>query len=441
MKFREIAIALFLASAFVGTGVSYGKIYLFHILFIALTAYSLWFKKLDFSATPKGYATKFPLVLALFFSLSIFWTPSYSEGFRYLAYLFMACGIIYLPLLIIRSEVELKKSIRLIGILSAVEILIGFLEHFTSFRYPISPYSRSISLFKRDFKIGNDISESALEYVLSSPTGFHWNPNNFSAVMVILLPFFFCAKNWWIKIGGVLSCTFLIFVSNSRTAIIALILVLFVSVLQSVNLKRKRLFSTIGVSVFILLFVFNFTSVGSKANDKIQTSFSTINSFISDYYIDKSSIGSRQKIMSNALIEVTENEFLGSGIGASEYSQLKYGKPNGKITSIHNYWLEILIDGGILICLAFILWYIVLIRDLGKTFNTSNSQLDSYSRACISALFGSAIMAFSVSSFVYFLPFWVLISISLLVLKLRSDAETREETPQKQTTLEMPKKA
>lgn len=431
MKLREIIIALLLVSAFAGVGISYGKFYLFHLIFLIVLGYCVANRKSMALPKLKGYSMVYPLALLAFFSLSVLWTPETTEGLKYLIYMIIACGILYLPQLLVTSKLQLKRAISMIAILSALEILIGLLEYFSSFRYPISPYSHNVTLFNRKYSIPDGLASESIEILHSTPTGFHWNPNNFATVMLILIPFFIYAKNWWIKLSGVLSCTFLIFVSNSRTAIFALIVVLIICFIQSFRINKKGFIYSVGALVTILAIVLNFTTIGGIISTKFRSSTTAVNVLLFEYQTDNNSIGVRQKIIRNAFTEISENHFLGSGIGASKYSQIKHGKSQGKITSIHNYWLEILVDGGILIFFSFMLWYIILIRDLGRYTSKSDGMLKPLAKACLAALMGCILMGFSVSSFTYFLPFWVLISISLMVLKFRAYPETTLETPPK----------
>ena len=109
--------------------------------------------------------------------------------------------------------------------------------------------------------------------------------------------------------------------------------------------------------------------------------------------------------------------WLGVGAGNSKFIQEKNGKVAGKLTSLHNYWLEILVDTGFIFFLVFVFWYFKVVYELVLISNT-NTKLKYYSKSIYIAMLGLLISAISCSSIVYFFPFWILLSIGLLVIRL-----------------------
>ena len=65
------------------------------------------------------------------------------------------------------------------------------MEAFTDFRLPVSPYSNYLSYFGRNVDL-SELNESVLSYIMQSPTGFQWNPNNLAVTFLIIAPFFHC---------------------------------------------------------------------------------------------------------------------------------------------------------------------------------------------------------------------------------------------------------
>ena len=91
-----------------------------------------------------------------------------------------------------------------------------------------------------------------------------------------------------------------------------------------------------------------------------------------------------------------------------------------KLTSLHNFWLEIVVDVGIVFFLIFIGWYFLIVNKLFKiSVSSDNDSFLSYvAESSAIALSGLLISAISCSSIIYFFPFWILLSISLVVLKI-----------------------
>ena len=133
------------------------------------------------------------------------------------------------------------------------------------------------------------------------------------------------------------------------------------------------------------------------------------------------SLGARQELMKNALDDLDGNLWLGIGAGNSKFIQEKNGKVAGKLTSLHNFWLEILVDAGIVFFLIFIGWYFLIVNKL-FTLSKSNDPFLAYvSKASAVALLGLLISAVSCSSIIYFFPFWILLAIALVAVKISED--------------------
>jgi teichuronic acid biosynthesis protein TuaE len=94
-------------------------------------------------------------------------------------------------------------------------------------------------------------------------------------------------------------------------------------------------------------------------------------------------------------------------------------KNTKNITSLHNFWLEILVEGGIIAFLIFIYFYFSTIY---KVFviskKTENETLMYYAKASTLALSIFIIAEISMSSAIYFLPMWLLLGFSLSLSKI-----------------------
>ena len=75
-------------------------------------------------------------------------------------------------------------------------------------------------------------------------------------------------------------------------------------------------------------------------------------------------------------------------------------------------------DAGIVFFLIFISWYFLIVNKLFKISSINNPFLSYVSKASAIALLGLLISAVSCSSIIYFFPFWILISLSLVVYKI-----------------------
>lgn len=231
-------IKLFLVSTVIGVGASYGKIYLFHIMLATLIFLFISFKTENFKIKRASIPTKLHYIfyfMFLWYLFSIFWSIKIEYSLVYLGYLIFGLSIILTCIYYINTLEVQNTVFKILSRIFIIEIIISLLEIFTNFRYPISPFSENVYYFGREMKM-NDLSVDEISYLMLSPTGFEWNPNNLAIVMLGITPFFLLSKNNKTKLFGFISIFTIIIMTTSRGALIALFLMLF---LYFFFLKRK----------------------------------------------------------------------------------------------------------------------------------------------------------------------------------------------------------
>ncbi len=408
-------IQIFLATALIGVGLSFGKLYLFHISFL-LISLSIPFLNIKFRINNKpSFIFLFPFLMFAFYALSILWAENTFYAIQYLIYLFFGLSIIYYSLIFIQNDKSLLQVLKILGGVFLIELIICLLESYTSFRYPISPYSDYITYFAHEFKIDPLLGDDIKKMILSNPTGFHWNPNNLATAFAILLPFLLFHKNALIKWGGTILTLVVIYNSNSRGVLIAAILMLVYFFVT--NLKVKYILFGVFISICFLLIPNDLFKINS-IKTKLYGSSNAVYSLIFESKDVNNSIGARQKLMKNALTELNQVHWLGVGGGNSKYIQEKRGKVAGKLTSLHNFWLEVLVDAGIFLFIGFLAWYILILKKLNALEYSKNSNISYLAKSTKLSLLGVIVSAVSCSSIIYFFPFWILIGLSFVVINL-----------------------
>lgn len=420
-------VNLLIASAVIGVAVSYRQFYLFHgVLLLFLV--SLFFYIMQNNAKIRMPAFPYKLHYMFYFMLfwyvlSIIWSVYIPYSIQYVFYIF--CGGCVALVIIYCSNTlnKLQHMFKVVSIVFISEIIFSLLEMLTSFRLPISPYSPYVYLFGRQGSDLNVFTLQVQDYLQGIPTGFQWNPNNLAATMCIILPFMLFHNNKYIKYFGSISVLGIIYATDSRGALLAALLII-VSYLVLYNKRYKKML--LSLLIIILLFI---TSIGIVTTDNLQSENSRVQNhvigsieatkaFLSQSIEPTNSIGIRQQLIANGISALRATHGLGVGGGASKWIQEADPTVKG-IASMHNFWIELLVEGGIFFFLLFVVWYGLLCFRLYKLYyKSSKSNLNYFSGACSLALLGFIPAAFSPSSCIYILPMWVLFGFSISVLNI-----------------------
>ena len=296
-----------------------------------------------------------------------------------------------------------------------LELVVCLSEIATDFRMPVSPLSEMLETIGRD-------NSSRLFLVESTPTGFMWNPNDLAISMVILFPFFFFMKHKLLKVLGCGTIFFILLMTSSRGAFIALIFaVMAYPFLYKVRHVPIFIFGLL-LTVFVL--IQNLDYFENHSNIQIQEISQSFD-MLENYLFNKSgenetSIGIRQKLIQNGLFALNETMYVGVGGGGSVMVQeLVGGIGQHHVLSMHNFWLEVMVEAGILFGMAFIIWYIILlVRTYFLSLKTDDPTINYTSKALTLGMFGFLLGAVSSSSTIYFFPMWMMFGLSLAVLNV-----------------------
>ncbi len=417
---KDKVISFFLTSAVLGIAISYSNVYLFHIALIILLAY------FAFSTLKNNLTIKVPvfpsklhrlfLWMVIWYTLTIIWSFDKVYSIQYVLYILMG-SIISITIIYYSTNIEkLNKVFKTLSIVFFVEIVLSLLEVLTPFRLPISPISNYLPYFGH----GNPSST----YLDSMPTGFQWNPNSLTTAMTIIFPFFLLHENKKVKFFGVVSIFILALSAQSRGNVITLC-VLLLAFLYILNLRRAVIFGTLipAIGIVVLLIVSPFLSNSDNQVIKgIYSSFDALEIYLfsSENRID--SLGTRQILIDNGLEKLFESKGIGIGGGASrsyEVNGVSEGMP------LHHFWIEILVEGGILFFVLFVYWYLKVLYNLYKASKSSNPKIKYYASSCFLSMFGFIAGAISASSTIYFFPMWLLFGFSITVINIHKNSKIK----------------
>ncbi len=413
---------LLICSGIVGTALSYGDLYFFHIiLFFSSLVWLYKIKINNYRLDLNVFSSKYIIVLIIFFLwyiLSLFWTPSKELGFKYIFYISCGFALTVSVISISKNLKNLNKLFKVFSLLFIIEIIIALLEVFTNFRMPTSSLSTLAPFFGKDStELYLNNSLAALSN-LNAPTGFRWNTNDLAISMIIILPFFLCHKKMVTKFFGIGAISIIIVMTASRAVFIALI----ISFCLYLIIIKKR-FGTILIVWTILASLFwailNFSDSENPRINEIANSLQALSLFISGDIDVGGSIQWRRMLVENGLEALSKSYGFGIGAGGTVANQENIGPVSGRFTSMHNFWIEVLVEGGVIIGFLISLWYINIIYNLFKVSRSNaSSRMKYYSQSLILSMIAFIPAAITASSTIYFFPMWIMFGFSISIILL-----------------------
>ena len=127
----------------------------------------------------------------------------------------------------------------------------------------------------------------------------------------------------------------------------------------------------------------------------------------------------RRELVDNGIDALVASNGLGVGAGGSVAIQEKLGGVAGRFTSMHNFWIELLVEGGVVFFSLLLLWYGSIIINLFKiTKWNRNKKLSYYASSLLLSMIGFIPAAIAASSTIYFFPMWIMFGMAIAVINL-----------------------
>ena len=409
-------------SCLIGYALSFYSVYLFHIIVLFFLIYGIF---ISGKVNLRTVRVLKPVIIFLLFSaLTLIWTRNFEVGLRNFFYIVCGFFAVIFVVLSTNNKYRLRKIYNILILVSVVNFGIGFCESLGFFRLPISPFSPYAQYFGIKASNLNEFNTFQLGSILSKPTGFNGNPNNFGFVFIILFPFLFF-YNKYLKFISLVLLIFFNYYVQSRGIFIATIL--FFVVYFLINFGKNFIYFLVLSLVSLILIPFlnyDFDSL------RIFSSFDSLsigvdNILNEDINLYSNSTDVRSSIYTLGLVNLFQNPILGLGLGGIQSILISMNSP---IQSFHFYFLEILIDYGIAFYLIFLSYYIFLIS---RIFKISKKVVDSDNKKIILAVFYSLIImplaSITPSSIVYNLTAWIVVGLALSIIHLDKEGEFNEK--------------
>lgn len=424
---RECApyAALLVASAWIGVGVSYAQLYLFHIaLGLFLWRFSAHACSAGKLTIPSAGFLCIPVIYFLWMIFSLVWAQDTSAAVRHVVYHGLGTTLL-LAVVVYYGRYERPTRILLaVWPVIFLELLIAIAEFTTPFRYPISPYSSLASHFGHSPYIDSAWSDAMIQLALSSPTGFHWNPNTLAAALVISLPFFLFHSRPSIRRIGSTIVVAVIFFTASRASYIGCVVVLLVWGL---------FFSSRRAAGFVIasLAVASIGALGviiakERGDQRVEAVIELVEIAASPGGLFSGgsgrSVDIRGQLMQRGMERLVESRGVGIGGGNSRELFLEPITRQWKPMPLHNFWLEVVVEAGVVVGLLFIAWYIWVMRQMFRiAYHFTDKELRYLASASGVAMLAFVPAAVSASSVMYFLPMWLLLGLAGALLARASE--------------------
>lgn len=412
----SLLYAIFLTAAF-GVGLSYGSFYLFHLA-VVVSVFVIAAHLLIKDVKLAKLNTRLHLLVlfwAVWYGLSVFWSVKPTYALQHTAYVILGFVIVLAVSYYSSSTKKLHHVVAgMIGVFF-LEALVSLAEVYSFGHWPSSPKSNYVGYFGK--------SPSDNTWVLS---GFGRNQNYVAITMAIALPFsLLCLKASWRYLIAAAFILVIIF-SWSRATVIALFLML--AILPLIQ-RAKDIPIILAAIPLLVLVLFVGASLDGSTSQRLSSLQNATSEFLSPTVSDETgSINARKRLIQRGLAAFWDSGGIGVGAGGSlALPEVYDGAAEGAKASMHNIWVELLVDGGLGLFIIFFVWYVYIsVRLLNIAHYGAEKYLRKVASACFLSIIGFLVSAVSASSTIYFFPMWILFGLAISVINIQNSYKALE---------------
>jgi O-antigen ligase len=354
---------------------------------------------------PAGLGT--PLVLAGAWAgwsaVSIGWARSPLAAVRWTALLSLMLALMIGVALVMRTRRGARWVLGVLGVTLALAILVGIAEILIGVRLPTSSLANRVGAF--------------------AATSFFGNQNNFATALSLALPFLVALpvvfRDARVRIAGLagalVAITMILFTgSKANLLAVGLILVALVALLALDRGGRRMLVGALAVvAVAAALIIPSLQGAGPIPLPReavAKLSFSTLQSQVEG---QTGSGAVRSSLVGEGLSLFEGSAGLGVGAGNAE-SRIRAEAGFLGASNLHNWWLEVLVNLGIVGFGLFVALYLVMLRGQVRIARHAEDPLLRYlGLAGGLALIGFLAASLGPSTMVAFAPMWVTFGVCL----------------------------
>ena len=363
-----------------------------------------------------GRPTAFVSLWVIWSALSIGWSEDHVAAARWTLFLAMMGAMAIGLALACRTPKRATLLLKVLGITFGVAVGIAMAELVLGVRLPTS------ALLGRD------------RAVAFGATSLFGNQNNFATYLTLSLPYFLMLPIVFrdvrlraVGLAGTTAALGALLYTGSKSNLLALAIIL-IALLALISTDRRRRGLLIGAgAVALLAAVIVIPSVLGggiiKLPDRAVSKFN-FGLLGSQLKTDTGSGGVRNSLLRDGLDLVAESGGLGVGAGNAE-TRVKSLSAGGGVANLHNWWLEVLVNGGLV---GFALWlglYFMLLRACLQAGRRAREPLVRYlGLAGALSLLGFIMGALGPSTAIHFAPMWITVALALVTLVLARRPQT-----------------
>lgn len=360
------------------------------------------------------------LPLTLWFvwlSVTLLWATDKTAGLRYVG---IVAGMLLLTLATAHAGSNARRLHFLATALAAVfglTLLVSLLESVTGLRLPSSV-----------------LATGATGSRATAVTSFYYNENDLATFLAMAWPFLlavflFTTRGRWqaLALAGMALALFAFLHTGSRSGLIVIALetlVLTPVILRLSSLRAVRLTLVFGVLIAAGLAWLAFNTSENALLRQLQVS-TLLQNVEQGYGSGDTRLGLTRAGGKLAL----ESRLLGVGAGNAEGAVKRLrGDPNA-LGNLHDWWMEVLVNGGLPALALFALFYGRLLAAMYRIARGVHETLVRYlATGTAVALLGFLIGALGPSTAVSFAPMWVLFGLALALI-VRANALHTQTRP------------
>ena len=368
-------------------------------------------------------ARRFAALFALWFGwllVAMLWAPDKGAGFRYLVIMILMLALVGAAAAAGATNRRLRALCVMLALAYALIVGMAVIEFTLGIRLPVSRL------------LYGNINE---QYQVTSV--FH-NQNDLATYLAICWPFFFTVffvtrRMWWwlASLAAMVFCALDLVRTGSRSSVLAIGLETVVAVLFFARLGARltsRRNKIIGVLLALAL-------VGAAGYLSFNNSQSTmlrqfrLQELATNVQQGQGSGDIRTQLLHNGLYQAGHYLLLGGGPGQAQTLMRTSPTPTG-IVDPHNWWLEVLVNGGLpATILHGLLYFGLMVALFGIARRNADRLLRYLAASVMLALVGFLIGALGPSSSISFAPLWVLWGVGMAVVSRAALAARDAELP------------